>query len=118
MLTSRREKRRRNDPTTPDKHANYSKRAWEGTMKVWRRKLHAWDPVELQEQYHQKMKCKQAPDNPLADLPTDEALTMERVEMHLKKRTNSNASLNPEAPEFTPVAVASVGGMVSPSAFI
>ncbi|KAI9015490.1 histone RNA hairpin-binding protein RNA-binding domain-containing protein [Hyaloraphidium curvatum] len=40
-------KRKRGDPQTPDKYASYSKRAWDGLVRVWRRKLHAWDPPGL-----------------------------------------------------------------------
>lgn len=42
-----RTKRKRGDPQTPDKYATYSKRAWDGLVRVWRRKLHAWDPPGL-----------------------------------------------------------------------
>jgi len=42
-----RNKRKRGDPQTPDKYASYSKRAWDGLVRVWRRKLHAWDPPGL-----------------------------------------------------------------------
>ncbi|CRK94545.1 CLUMA_CG008047, isoform B [Clunio marinus] len=31
-------------PKTPPKHLKYSRRAWEGLIKSWRKKLHAFDP--------------------------------------------------------------------------
>ncbi|KAI8916231.1 histone RNA hairpin-binding protein RNA-binding domain-containing protein [Gorgonomyces haynaldii] len=34
------------DPETPDKHSNCSKRAWDGLVRSWRRKLHRYDPQE------------------------------------------------------------------------
>ena len=34
------------DPVTPDIHQACSKRAFDGQVRKWRRKLHAWDPVE------------------------------------------------------------------------
>jgi len=39
-------RRRRSDPRTPDKHQKYSKRAWDGLVRKWRRDLHRWDPPE------------------------------------------------------------------------
>eukprot|EP00118_Oscarella_pearsei_P026119 m.309427 g.309427 ORF g.309427 m.309427 type:complete len:280 (+) comp46459_c0_seq1:128-967(+) len=32
------------DPVTPEKSSGCSKRAFDGRLKIWRRKLHAWDP--------------------------------------------------------------------------
>lgn len=40
------------DPVTPDKWQDVSKRNWEGQVKKWRRQLHAFDldsPVKLEE---------------------------------------------------------------------
>lgn len=39
-----RSKRGNEDPRTPDKYRVCSKRAFEGLLKVWRRRLHEWDP--------------------------------------------------------------------------
>lgn len=34
-----------NDPHTPDKYANCSKRSFDGQLRKWRRQLHAYDPI-------------------------------------------------------------------------
>ncbi|EAT37613.1 AAEL010422-PA [Aedes aegypti] len=39
-----REKRTNDHPKTPPKHIKYSRRAWDGLIKVWRKKLHCFDP--------------------------------------------------------------------------
>lgn len=36
--------RRREHPKTPPKHLKFSRRAWEGLIKSWRIRLHAFDP--------------------------------------------------------------------------
>lgn len=38
------EKRAKEHPKTPPKHIKYSRRAWDGLVKVWRKKLHCFDP--------------------------------------------------------------------------
>jgi histone RNA hairpin-binding protein len=37
-------KRTREHPKTPPRNLKYSRRAWEGLIKSWRKKLHAYDP--------------------------------------------------------------------------
>lgn len=39
------EKRTNRDPRTPPKHVKYSRRAWDGMVRIWRQQLHAWDPA-------------------------------------------------------------------------
>ncbi|XP_032222699.1 histone RNA hairpin-binding protein isoform X2 [Nematostella vectensis] len=39
-----REKRAKEDPSTPDKFQQCSTRSWVGQVRVWRRRLHSWDP--------------------------------------------------------------------------
>ncbi|XP_055584944.1 histone RNA hairpin-binding protein [Uranotaenia lowii] len=39
-----RDKRSKDHPKTPPKHIKYSRRAWDGLVKVWRKKLHCFDP--------------------------------------------------------------------------
>ena len=41
------DKRRKDDPQTPDKYQVCSSRSWSGQVKRWRRCLHIWDPKEL-----------------------------------------------------------------------
>lgn len=39
-----REDRTKDDPNTPDKFQGCSTRSWVGQIRIWRRKLHVWDP--------------------------------------------------------------------------
>lgn len=44
-----RDKRTKEHPKTPPKHVKYSRRAWDGLVKVWRKKLHCFDPDAKQD---------------------------------------------------------------------
>lgn len=39
-----RDQRNKDHPKTPPKHIKYSRRAWDGVVKVWRKQLHCYDP--------------------------------------------------------------------------
>lgn len=42
-----RDERTNEHPWTPPKNAKYSRRGWDGLVKVWRKKLHCWDPESM-----------------------------------------------------------------------
>lgn len=44
-----RDKRTKQHPRTPPKHIKYSRRAWDGLVKVWRKELHCFDPDAKQD---------------------------------------------------------------------
>lgn len=44
-----RQRRNPKHPETPDKTLKCSKRGWDGVVRQWRRRLHAWDPPSGEE---------------------------------------------------------------------
>lgn len=43
-----RKERTKDHPWTPTKRNKYSRRAWDGLIRVWRKKLHFWDPAKVE----------------------------------------------------------------------
>ena len=43
-----REERKKEHPKTPNKYEKYSRRGWDGTVKVWKKMLHAFEPEGVQ----------------------------------------------------------------------
>lgn len=52
ILDTHREKRTPEDPWTPPKNIKYSRRAFDGMIKVWRKKLHCYDPEGANSHQH------------------------------------------------------------------
>lgn len=47
LKTIPKNQRKKEHPRTPIKCYKYSRRAWDGLIKVWRKKLHCWDPANM-----------------------------------------------------------------------
>ncbi|CAK1580342.1 unnamed protein product [Parnassius mnemosyne] len=50
------DKRTKEDPKTPDKYTKYSRRSWDALIKIWRIKLHQYDP-------NANVNCKDEPES-------------------------------------------------------
>ncbi|CAG5045976.1 unnamed protein product [Parnassius apollo] len=50
------DKRTKDDPKTPDKYSKYSRRSWDALIKIWRIKLHQYDP-------NTNVNCKDEPES-------------------------------------------------------
>jgi len=54
MKEIRRKDRTQDHPRTPNKYTVCSTRSWQGTVRVWRRKLHYWDTLDEQKSHQKK----------------------------------------------------------------
>ncbi|XP_013164876.1 PREDICTED: histone RNA hairpin-binding protein [Papilio xuthus] len=53
------ETRGKEDPKTPDKYTKYSRRSWDAQIKLWRIKLHKYDPnANSNTEEVESIKCK------------------------------------------------------------
>lgn len=51
--------RQKTDPRTPCKHLKYSRRAFDGMIKSWRKRLHQFDPIDTNTNTNTKTTDKQ-----------------------------------------------------------
>lgn len=57
-----RNKRTKDDPSTPPKQFKYSRRAFDGLVKLWRKKLHWFDPPNYNKKKENPDHCESADD--------------------------------------------------------